>query len=68
MYILINPITNKPIQFSTFKDDNYTITRSDQTDENNQRIITTITALCIEQEYDIALLDKTYNPSTNTFS
>ncbi len=68
MYILINPETNKPIQFSTFKNDTYTITRSDESDENGQRIINTITALCIEQEYDASLLDKTYDPSTGTFS
>ena len=63
MYIIINPFTNKPIQFSTFKDENYQVT-----DKNNNGDYETKTALCLEYEYDLSLLEKTYDPITGTFN
>jgi hypothetical protein len=66
-YILINPFTNKPIQFSSFKDENFEVTNI-SIDENNNRSANTQNALCIESDYDISLLDKTYDPITGTFN
>lgn len=62
MYIIINPFTNKPIQFSTFKDEDFNITN-----KNSDNTFETRKALCIEQEHDLSLLEKTYNPTTNQF-
>lgn len=62
MYIIINPFTNKPIQFSSFKDEDFKITN-----KNPDNTFETKTALCLEQEFDLSLLDKTYNPSTKQF-
>lgn len=66
-YILINPFTNKPIQFSTFKDEDFDVSNIPP-NVNSQTVITTAKALCIEIEYDASLLEKTYDPSTGTFN
>ncbi len=66
-YILINPFTNKPIQFSTFKDEDFTVSNV----PNNvgpDTVIQTGKALCIETEFDLSLLEKTYDPNTGTFN
>jgi hypothetical protein len=63
MYIIINPFTNKPIQFSTFKDEDFQIT-----DRNLNGDFETRTALCLEREFDLSLLEKTYDPNTGTFN
>lgn len=66
-YILINPFTNKPIQFSTFKDEDFTVSNIPE-DINSQTVIQTEKALCIEIDYDASLLNKTYDPNTGTFN
>lgn len=63
MYIIINPFTNKPIQFSTFKDEGFQVT-----DRNSNGDYETKTALCLECEYDLSLLQKTYDSVTGTFN
>jgi len=63
MYIIINPFNNKPIQFSSFKDEDFKIT-----DRNSNGDFETRTAFCLEHEYDISLLEKTYDPNTGTFN
>jgi hypothetical protein len=63
MYIIINPFTNKPIQFSTFKDEDFKITN-----KNSDDTFETRTALCLEHEFDLSLLEKTYDPNTGTFN
>lgn len=66
-YILINPFTNKPIQFSTFKDENFIVSNIPN-DVNSETIIESKNALCIEIDYDYSLLEKTYDPITGTFN
>jgi hypothetical protein len=63
MYIIINPFTNKPIQFSTFKDEDFQVT-----DRNLNGDFETRTALCLEHEFDLSLLEKIYDPITGTFN
>lgn len=62
MYIIINPFTNKPIQFSSFKDEDFKVT-----ERNPNGDFETKTAMCLETEYDISLLEKTYDPNTGSF-
>ena len=66
-YILINPFTNKPIQFSTFKNDDFKVVDI-SIDSNGNRIANTQNALCLETDYDYSLLEKTYDPTTGTFN
>lgn len=63
MYIIINPFTKKPIQFSSFIDEDTKITQ-----RNSDGNFETKTALCIEHEFDLSLLEKTYDPDTGTFN
>lgn len=63
MYIIINPFTNKPIQFSSFKDEDFKVTERNPNGDFETKI-----ALCLEIEYDISLLEKTYDPNTGTFN
>lgn len=63
MYIIINPFTNKPIQFSSFKDEDFQVT-----DRNLNGDFETKIALCLEHEFDLSLLEKTYDPITGTFN
>lgn len=65
IYILIDPFTNKPICFSELiiTDD---ITNS-TVDANGNRVFEKLPTLCLEVDYDPALLNKTYNPLTQTF-
>lgn len=64
-YLIINPFTLKPIKFSTF-------IQADEvsnvvTGENGETIVVSAPALCIETDYDPALLGKTYEPLSQTF-
>jgi len=63
MYIIINTFTNKPIQFSSFKDEDFKITHKHEDGTFETRV-----ALCLEHDYDISLLEKIYDPNTDTFN
>lgn len=67
IYILINPFTFKPIQFSTFIDEDFTVSNiPDQI--TTDTVIESKKALCIEVNYDSTLMEKTYDPETGTFN
>jgi hypothetical protein len=66
-YILINPFNYKPIQFSTFKDEDFNVANIPN-EVNSDTVIATAKALCVESEYDPTLLGKTYDPLTGTFN
>jgi hypothetical protein len=66
-YILINPFNNKPIQFSTFKDEDFDVSNIPE-NINSQSVIETKKALCIEINLDLSLLNKVYDPNTETFN
>jgi hypothetical protein len=66
-YILINPFTFKPIQFSTFIDEDFTVANIPEEITSNT-VIESKKALCIESEYDPTLMEKTYDPETGTFN
>lgn len=66
-YIIINPFNNKPIQFSTFKDEDFDVSNVPE-NVNSQSVIETKKALCIETDLDLSLLNKIYNPNTGTFN
>ena len=65
LYALVNPVTNKIVQFSEFKNESFNIV--DIEFNNGNRIITEHTALCVLVNYTPDLRDKTYNPETETF-
>lgn len=65
LYALINPVTNKIIQFSEFKNENFVFANIEFI--NGERIVTEHTALCVLVDYTADLRNKTYNPETNTF-
>ena len=65
-YILINPFTNKPIQFSTFKDEDFDVANI-PTNMTVGLVVETSKAICVEVEYDPSLLEKTFDPVTKTF-
>jgi hypothetical protein len=65
-YILINPFNNKPICFSQFKDEKYIVGNTKQV--NGQTVTESQPAICIEADYDLELLNKTYNPETSSFN
>lgn len=65
-YILINPYNNKPIMFSSFRDEKFIVGNTKVI--NNQTIPESKPAICIEVEHDPELLSKTYNPETGTFN
>lgn len=66
-YILINPFTFKPIEFSEFIKEDVKVAHS-STDLNGNREFNFEPALCIEiDNVDELLLSKTYNPSLSTF-
>jgi hypothetical protein len=66
-YIIINPFTYKPIQFSTFKDDEFVVSNI-PSNINSETVIESANAICLETEFDISLLEKTYDPNTGTFN
>ena len=66
-YIIINPFNNKPIQFSTFKDEDFDVSNVPE-NVNSQSVIETKKALCIETDLDLSLLNKIYDPNTGTFN
>lgn len=65
-YILINPYNYKVIHFSEFKNDNFTVAKT-SIDLNGQFKLEKKNAICIEVDFDEDLLDKTYDPVTETF-
>lgn len=68
VYVIIHPITNKPIQFSEFPQENYQVIVT-KTDEQGNFSKEDFTALCVGPiPYDSELLNKTYDPNTNSFS
>lgn len=66
LYALVNPITNKIIQFSQLENLEYRYKHIETVD--GLRKETNIVALCIPVSFSPGLINKTYNPSTNTFN
>lgn len=64
-YILVDPFTYKPLNFTTLRDEGSTASR--RTTVNGEIVIESRTILCVETEYDPSLLKKTFDPSTNSF-
>ena len=63
-FILINPFTNQPIEFTTYKDENFPVTNMSYS-SNDTPIVEVKNAICIEiPEVDQTLLSKTYDPTT----
>jgi hypothetical protein len=66
-YALINPFTFKIVQFSTLKDEDFTVTNVESI-PNGPPQITTGKAICKEiPSVDYTLLDKTYDPGLDQF-
>lgn len=65
LYALIHPVTNKIVQFSEFKNDNFKIV--DIEFINNQRTVSEYIALCVPVTFTPELRNKTYDPITNSF-
>ena len=64
-YIIINPFTNKPIQFSTLKDEKFLVKEVISSNLSGPPFIQTGYGICLEvADFDQALLEKTYNPET----
>lgn len=66
-YILINPFNNKPIQFSTFKDEDFIVSNIPD-NINSDTVVESKKAICLEVDFDFSLLEKTYDPATGTFN
>lgn len=64
-YILINPFNNKPMHFTEFNDTNFLVSR--RVEINGVNTIEQNYAICIETNFDIDLLNKTYDPNTGNF-
>jgi hypothetical protein len=64
-YIIIDPFTYKPIQFSTFNDNHFWVTK--QTNNVNRKFESK-KALCLPVIYNPELLIKTYDPETESFN
>jgi hypothetical protein len=64
-YILINPFNNKPISFSQFKDEKFIVGNTKQV--NEQTVVESQPAICIEVDHNPDLLNKTYDPDTKAF-
>ena len=63
-YIIINPFTNKPIQFSTLRDENFPVNDVVSNFEGPPTIRTGV-GICLDiPNLDYTLLEKTYNPET----
>ena len=66
-YAIVNPQTNKLIEFSEFPKDNEKIVVTGSNSEGKYTV-THLTALCVGPfEYDLNLFQKTYNPETKQF-
>jgi hypothetical protein len=66
-YIIIDPFTFKPIEFSEFVKDDVIVATS--TTINDKRVFERKTALCIPVDtVDASLLGKIYDPSTGAFN
>jgi hypothetical protein len=65
LYALVNPKTNKIIQFSQLENLNYVFKHIETV--AGKRQTTDVTALCVPVIFTPELLDKTYNPQTRTF-
>ena len=67
MYCIIDPFTNKVIEFSSFVNDEFYVAKS-IVDSDGAFSIIEKKALCITiSEYDSALMGKVYNTQTNLF-
>lgn len=66
MYAIVNPITNKIIQFSQLENTNYKHLHIEFI--NGSRKTTEVTALCVPVVYTPDIVNKTYNPETRTFN
>lgn len=67
MYCIIDPFTNKVIEFSSFKNDSYFVNQT-TVDEDGHFKLLQERALCVEiPNIDVSLLNKSYNSQTNTF-
>lgn len=66
LYAIVNPITNKIIQFSQLEDLNFKYPHVEYI--SGKRQITEITALCIPVVYTSDLITKTYDPVTGAFN
>lgn len=64
MKLIIDPFTNKPKEFMVFAPDNYKAVRSNIV--NGERQMEFKQYIQLEVEYDPNLLEKTYDPETNT--
>jgi len=65
LFALVNPVTNKIIQFSQLENLNLVFKNIETIDGKRQE--TNVTALCIPVTFIPGLLDKTYSPETGTF-
>lgn len=66
-YLLINPITNKAIEYSEFLKQDKVIAISG-IDSNNNYKVDFVNALCMGPvDYDASVFQKTYNPETGLF-
>ena len=66
LYAIVNPITNKIIQFSQLENTNFKHLHVEYVNEVRQ--VTEVTALCVPVVFTPNLVNKTYNPSTGTFN
>lgn len=66
-YALINPFTNKVEQFTTFVDEDFTVTNI-ISNTGAAPTVESSKAICLEiSELDYSLLEKVYNPATGQF-
>ncbi len=66
LYALINPITNKIVQFSELFNSEHKIVFS-TTYVDGQRIENYVVAYCILVDWNSSLINKTFNPNNQTF-
>ena len=64
MKLLIDPFTNKPKEFAEYAPDGYKAMRT--LFVNGKTDIELKPFIVLEVEYNASLLDKTYDPETNT--
>lgn len=63
-YIYINPINNKPYEFSSIKNEEQSIANNEILDDGTYGTKLYKPIILEIQEYDSLLLKKTYNPDT----
>lgn len=66
LYALVNPVTNKIIQFSQLEYLDFNFKHIETI--NGERKETNLTALCVPVTFSPDLINKTYVPSTNSFN